>query len=141
MSQSVLPVRAGDPSTSYEAALKAAMGSSRVRPVILELVKEYGPLTHDELIEAYNMKVVVEPDTPRSSESGIRTRLKELQQQGLVAAADELGHSRFGNAAKRWVAVEPDDPSFAHDLDAMVSYFDDEDYVGFRDEVDGADEH
>lgn len=141
MSQSTLPVRTGDPSTSYEAALKAAMGSSRVRPVVLDLVKEYGPLTHDELIAAYNMKVVVEPGTPRSSESGIRTRLKELQHQGFVAPDDELGHSKFGNSAKRWVAVDPDDPSFVYDPDAMASYFDDEDIVGFLDDAgdDGQD--
>lgn len=134
MSQSTLPVRTGDPSTSYEAALKAAMGASHVRPVVLELVKEHGPVTHDELIAAYNMKVVVEPGTPRSSESGIRTRLKELQHQGFVTTDDELGHSKFGNSAKRWIAVDPDDPSFVYDPDAMASYIDAEDIVGFHDD-------
>lgn len=134
MSQTMLPVRTGDPNTSYETDVKAAMGSSRVRPVVLELVKEHGPLTHDELIAAYNLKVVAEPSTPRSSESGIRTRLKELQHQSLIVADDELGHSKFGNSAKRWVAVDPDDPTFVYDPDAMVSYFDDEDIMAFEDE-------
>lgn len=131
MSQSVLPVRSSDPDTSYEAAVKAALGASRVRPVVLDIIREQGPLTHDELIAAYHMKVVMEPDTPRSSESGIRTRLKELAHEGLVAADEEDGFSNFGNAAKRWVAVDPDDPSFVYDPDAIAAYIDDEDIVGF----------
>lgn len=136
MSQSTLPVRTADPSTSYEAAVKAALGASRVRPVVLEIIRNQGPLTHDELIRAYHSRVVMSPETPRSSESGIRTRLKELVHQGLVAAHEEGGVSNFGNAAKKWIAVGPDDPRFVYDPDAMAAYIEDEDLVWFGDELD-----
>ncbi|MFI9629247.1 hypothetical protein [Streptomyces sp. NPDC052042] len=129
MSPSALPVRTDDSDTSYATTVKATLGASRVRPVVLDLVRENEPLTHDELIAAYNMKVVMEPDTPRSSESGIRTRLKELAHQGLVALHDEKGVSRFGNAAKKWVAVDPDDPSFADDPDAVAPYIEDDTFL------------
>lgn len=131
MTQSTLPVRSGDPDTYYPAAVKAALGASRVRPVVLDIVRDHGPLTHDEIIRAYHMMVVMEPETPRSSESGIRTRLKELAHQGLVAVDEEEGVSSFGNAAKKWIAVNPDDPSFVFDPDAMAAYFEDEDIVPF----------
>lgn len=131
MTQSTLPVRSGDPDTFYAAAVKAALGASRVRPVVLDIVRDHGPLTHDEIIRAYPTKVVMEPKTPCSSESGIRTRLKELAHQGLVAVDEEEGVSNFGNAAKKWIAVNPDDPSFVFDLDAMAAYFEDEDIVPF----------
>lgn len=109
MTHDNLPVRDGDPETSYAAALKAAVGASKVRPVVLDLVRELGPLTHDELIHAYNRRRVMTPDTPPASESGIRTRLKELTRAGFVEADSELGISNFNNAAKRWIAVDPDD--------------------------------
>ncbi|WP_424863016.1 hypothetical protein [Streptomyces sp. MMS24-I29] len=53
-----------------------------------------------------------------NSESGIRTRLKELTHQGLVALHDEKDVSAFGNAAEKWVAVDSGDPSFAYAPDA-----------------------
>lgn len=129
MTQSTLPARSSDPDTSYAAAVKAALGASRVRPVVLAIVRDHGPLTHDEIIRAYHNKVVMEPETPRSSESGIRTRLKELAHEGLVAVDDDV--SNFGNAAKKWIAVDPDDPSFVFDPDAMAAYFEEEDIVPF----------
>lgn len=141
MSQTTLPVRSSDPITSYEAALKATLGASKVRPVVLDIVKTEGPLTHDELIGAYNMRVVTQPDTPRSSESGIRTRLKELVHAGLVAPEEETGFSRFGNSAKKWAAVDPDDPRFVYDPDAIVSYISDDDFIGFvEDELTALDD-
>lgn len=99
--------RIGDPSTSYEAARKAAMGSSRVRPVVLELVQKFGPLTQAELERRYNNQIITDPDTPRSSQSGTRTRLRELVRAGLVVRHEEDGLSDFGNTAARWVALTP----------------------------------
>lgn len=138
MSQSTLPVRSTDPETSYAAAVKAALGASRVRPIVLDIVREKGPLTHDELIAAYHDRVVTSlGEVPRSSDSGVRTRLKELAHQGLVTVADIDGFSNYGNAAKRWVVVDPDDPSFVYDPDAIAAYIDDEDIVGFGHFLDG----
>lgn len=105
MSQSTLPVRSTDPGTPWEAAEKAALGASKVRPVVLQLLREKGPLTHDELIDAYKELVITEPWTQKASASGIRTRLKELANAGLVAEDEEKGISTFGNSAKRWKAV------------------------------------
>lgn len=102
-----LPVRTDDPDPSYAAALKAAMGTSGVRPVVLALLQAHGPSTHDELIAAYHRTVALKPDPPRASESGIRTRFRELVETGLVAEHSERGQSKFGNTAKRWVAVDP----------------------------------
>lgn len=118
MSQVTLPVRTDGPVTSYEAVLKAVVGASRVRPVVLEVLSESSPLTHDELIAAYHTRIVMNPDTPRASESGIRTRLKEPGNTGLATEDSEEGVSRFGNTAKRRVAVEVDDAAFAYLEDA-----------------------
>lgn len=79
MSQSTLPVRSTDPETSYAAAVKAALGASRVRPIVLDIVREKGPLTHDELIAAYHDRVVTSlGEVPRSSDSGLRTRHEDI---------------------------------------------------------------
>lgn len=139
MSQTTLPVRSGDPDTSYAAALKAVLGASKVRPVVLELISQKGPLTHDALISAYNFKVVSEPDTPRSSESGIRTRLKELVHAGLVVADEAKGRSNYGNRATQWVAVDPDDPRFDAQLVADAAGIGPDDVVAQADPVDGDD--
>ncbi|MFI8089073.1 hypothetical protein ACIF9R_12255 [Streptomyces sp. NPDC086080] len=118
MSQTALSVRTDDPVTSCEAALKAVSGASRVRPVVPEVLSESGPLTHDELIAAYHTRIVMNPDAPCASESGIRTRLKEPGNTGLATEDSEKGVSRFGNTAKWWVAVEADDAAFAYFEDA-----------------------
>ena len=102
-----LAVRADDPDTSYEAAMKPALGASKVRPVVLDLVREHGPLTHDELINWYRRLLAFEEGTPRASDSGIRTWLRELVKAGLIVEDAEEGHSLFGNRAKRWIAVDP----------------------------------
>lgn len=109
-----IPARSGDPITSFAAGFRAVLGASKVRPVVLDILTQHGPMTHDELIAAYNTRVVLDPDTPRSSESGIRTRLSELRRFGLVEAMEDLSKSNFGNAAQLWVAVEPDDAMFAY---------------------------
>lgn len=125
MAQATLPVRSDDPETSHAAAARAAVGASKAaRPVVLALVREHGPLTHDELICQYHRLLIIEPHTPRASESGIRTRLKELVRAGLIAQDPEEGISLFGNRAKRWIAVE----DLAEDEEACALYLEDGDY-------------
>lgn len=104
-----LPTRTGDPSTSFAAAETAAMNAGRIRPVVLEIVREAGPLTHDELIGEYHKRLVLDDATPTASDSGIRTRLRELRYQGLVVESEEKGASLYGNPAKQWVAVDAPD--------------------------------
>lgn len=99
--------RPTDPDTSYDAALKAAMGASKVRPVVLRIITENGPLTHDGIRAHYQRLLITEPGTPRASEPGIRTRVSELVRAGLVAPAEEEGLSVYGNRAKLWALVDP----------------------------------
>lgn len=109
MSTTQLPVRADDPDTSYAAAIRATMGASKIRPVILDILRQADePMTHDEIIAAYRFRIVTTPDTPRASDSGVRTRLKELVAAGLVYKAPGLGKSAYGNAAVLWMAVDDD---------------------------------
>lgn len=91
-----LPVRTDDPDTTYASALKAAMGASRLRPVVPALLQAHGPATHDELIAAYHRKVVLEPDTPRARESGIRIRLQESAPSTEVGAGDVVAFPSVG---------------------------------------------
>lgn len=135
MSQATLPVRNDDPETSYaaavRAAVRAAVGASKVRPVVLALVREHGPLTHDELIGQYHRLLIIEPDTPRASESCIRTRRKELVRAGLIAQDPEEGISLFGNRAKRWIAVE----DLAEDVESCALYLEGGDYDDWMDQA------
>lgn len=125
-----LAVRADDPDTSYEAAMKAALDASKVRPVVLELVREHGPLTHYELINWYRRLLAFEESTPRASDSGIRTRLRELVKAGLIVEDAEEGHSLFGNRAKRWIAVDPNALQSDADTNQAEEEADDEDATG-----------
>lgn len=106
---SMLPVRSSDPSTSYAAALKAVNGRSKIRPIVLSIVRGNGPMTHDELITEYDTLIQLDSGTPRASHSGLRTRLTELRQAGLIKMAPGHGKSTYGNAAKLWEAVDPKD--------------------------------
>lgn len=110
MSLDTLPVRRNDPDSSYEAAVQAVMRSSKVRPVVLEILRQAGqPMTHDEIIAQYRFRTVTVQDTPKASDSGIRTRTKELVRAGLVRRAHDKGRSIFNNTALRWEAVPEDD--------------------------------
>lgn len=133
MPQATLPVRSSDPDTSEAAAEQATKRAPVIRDVVLAIIQDEGPLTHDQLIAEYHTRVVMDPDTPRASDSGIRARLSELKHSGLVVQDEEEGRSSFGNRAKRWIAVDPDDPRFADDQEtaAAAAYIDDEDIVGF----------
>lgn len=105
------------------------MGASKVRPVVLEIIQEFGPLTHDELIGKYHERIIRDPETPTASDSGIRTRLKELKSAGLVRVSDEKGVSTFGNPAKMWEVVDPDDVVVLPDPPDAA--FGDEDVIDF----------
>lgn len=123
MANSTITARSTDPDTSHEAAVKATGRAPVIRDVVIRLVRELGPLTHDELIGQYRRLMILEPDTPRASDQGIRTRLSELCKSGLITIDSQEGLSNYGNRAKKWVAVElmpevdPADPAWAMYLD------------------------
>lgn len=112
-----ITARNTDPDTSHEAGSKAVQRAPVIRDVVLRLIESFGPMTHDEMIGHYRMLMITEPETPRASDQGIRTRLNELVKRGLITQHTEEGLSSYGNRAKKWVAVEvlpptdPDDPA------------------------------
>lgn len=90
-------------STSLEAGRDAITRAPIVRDVVLRLLASRGePVTHQELIGDYRRLMILEPDTPNASNSGIRTRVSELVAVGLVEAVDEAGRSSAGNRSIRW---------------------------------------
>lgn len=101
--------RSGDPDTSREAGQKALDRAPIIRDVVLELMRDRGPMTHDELIGEYRRRLVLNPLTPQASDSGIRTRCRELRESGLITEHTQEGKSLYGNRAKIWIAVEDDD--------------------------------
>lgn len=106
MTTMTLPARATDPATSHEAAAKAIVGRPRVRDAVWHVLKEDGPMTHDDLIAAYNQRAMQIAGWPMASASSIRTRCSELVRDGLVEQVPDLaGASRMGNRALVWRAV------------------------------------
>jgi hypothetical protein len=90
-------------STSLEAGRDAIARAPIVRDVVLRLLASRGePVTHQELIGDYRRLMILEPDTPNASDSGIRTRVSELVAVGLVEAVDEEGRSPAGKRSIRW---------------------------------------
>ena len=71
--------RRSDPETSHAAA--ASLSSEKLRASqaeVLRLLREHGPMTDLDLIE------LAEESQTRQSDSGLRTRRKELVVKGLV---------------------------------------------------------
>lgn len=123
MTTDSLPVRAGDPDTSAEAARNAASHAATVRPIVLDIIRDHGPMTHQDVINQYHHRQIIEPDMPRASESGIRTRVSELVDQGLVIQDFEDGQSLFGNRSKRWVDASLVKNFFASDEETELILF------------------
>ncbi|MEH1588002.1 hypothetical protein [Cutibacterium avidum] len=94
-------------STSLEAGRDAIARAPIVRDVVLRLLASRNePVTHQEIIGDYRRLMILEPDTPNASDSGIRTRVSELVAVGLVEAADEEGRSSAGKRSIRWVITK-----------------------------------
>lgn len=98
--------RPTDPDTSHSAGERALTRAPIVRAVILELMDGTEPLTHDEIIARYRMRMITHPDTPKASDSGIRTRVSELCRAGLLVQFRDEGRSALGNRAKLWVTPQ-----------------------------------
>lgn len=99
-------VRRSDPLTSLEAASEASEGFANIRPAVLAVLREEGPLTLDELVRKYKMGVPWRK-WPQAADSSIRTRCAELVDQGLVERVpNRVGESRFGRRAALWRAKE-----------------------------------
>ncbi len=94
------PVRAEDPFTSWAAAYEQdEKRVASLKALVRLALMTYGPLTHDHLITVVNR---VRPASP----SGVRTRVSELVEDGLVERVpDMVAKSRYGRASLLWRIV------------------------------------
>lgn len=92
--------RSTDPQTSHEAASKV-QNISRVQTVILLLLWTRGPMTDPQIAESY-YEQVASGAAPPHSESGLRTRRKELVDSGYLSATGEKRKLDSGRYANVW---------------------------------------
>lgn len=91
--------RLTDPHTSWAATYVQTDQDVRLRAVIYAALKTFGPLTHDDLIRLV-CRVRL------ASDSGVRTRTRELVDEGKVEAVpDMVAKSRYGRSSLLWRVV------------------------------------
>ena len=96
--------RSTDPQTSHDAA-KKVRGVSAVHSTILMILWQRGPLTDPQIAEYYYERVA-DGSAPMHSESGLRTRRKELVDMGKISPAAWKEKLSTGRYATVW-AWEP----------------------------------
>jgi len=102
---SLTPPRARrtDPETSHDAAASVAPTQRPSQAAVLYVLRTNGPITDTGLIGVYQLYARADV-LPQQSESGIRTRRKELVTAGLVRAAGRVTLPS-GRAAITWECV------------------------------------
>lgn len=99
--------RATDPDTSHEAAATITPVTLRAsQDAVLYVLREYGPMCDTDLIARYRQYADIEA-LPKQSDSGIRTRRKELVTLGRVVLHGETT-LESGNRSKTWRALRAD---------------------------------
>lgn len=91
--------RSTDPETSHEAAAKSSMTMHEHTMAVLGLFREHGPMTHETL-----ERVARDAGVMRS-ESGLRTRCKQLVDLGLVRESGRFEITPFNNRTTVWEAT------------------------------------
>ena len=94
--------RATDPRTSHEAA--ASITSDKIRAsqdAVLRVLRRTGPICDAELVRVYQQRAA-DWQLPSQSESGLRTRRKELSSKGLVEDSGEKVRLASGRQAIVW---------------------------------------
>lgn len=95
--------RRTDPQTSHDAA--TSLGDLREsQRSVLYVLRKFGPSTDERLVENYQAGAAL-GRVPRQSESGIRTRRKELTEAGLVRDSGDRAILRSGRSAIIWESV------------------------------------
>lgn len=92
--------RITDPDTSHEAA-ESVRSVTRTQYAILRLFDQYHFLT-DEQLQLQYRRLVNEGTAPRASESGIRSRRKELVDAGYVFDTGRRTKMESGRNAIVW---------------------------------------
>lgn len=72
---------------------------------VLRVARFLRGFTDHELVRFYHGMRSLDPTLPRQTESGIRTRRKELQGAGKLALSPLKGTTPSGGRCKRWEVV------------------------------------
>lgn len=83
--------------TSFD-AWRSLDGLAAAQAAVLQVLAEVGPCTDEHLVAVYRS----EPDMPRQSPSGIRTRRSELVRAGLVVDSGGRDQTISGRWAVAW---------------------------------------
>lgn len=90
-------VRHRDPDTSWNVASVDPGSWSSLQTAIVDILREHGPLTDEELHREY-LAHAYETRSPQR----IRTARKELEVAKIVRRADLVGRTRYGNRSIKW---------------------------------------
>lgn len=94
-----------DPETSHAAAASLTVDTLRAsQAAVLAALNSTGPMTDVSLVEWYTEAAKVDPDYPRQSPSGIRSRRAELTAGGLVEDTGQRVRLESGRQAIVWQA-------------------------------------
>ena len=100
--------RRTDPETSHAAARSVRSLTDR-QAAVLQIISVQGPIHDHALVIAY-----ADTDLPLQSESGIRTRRKELVDRGWVIDSGHRAVLPSGRKAIIWMVREESQHVFAH---------------------------
>lgn len=97
--------RRSDPSTSHQAAASLTVDALRAsQAAVLAALRAAGPMTDVTLVDWYVEAAKGDPDYPRQSQSGIRSRRAELVAGGLVEDTGQRVRLDSGRQAIVWRA-------------------------------------
>jgi hypothetical protein len=103
----VARARSTDPMTSHAAAASVGDLRPNQRAVLGLLRCHPGGLTDEQMVVHYQDSRRGHPEVPAQTESGLRTRRKELVDAGLVVDTGEKRKTAAGRATKVWKALPP----------------------------------
>lgn len=121
--------RRTDPATSHAAAASVAQPQTQRERVLLLLEEAHTEglegITHQELKARYKA-AMAQRGWPDAAGGGIRTRCRELANQGLARQVkDKMGKTAFGRDSLLWAyipeeeRVTPVDPQLTLDLEGL----------------------
>lgn len=97
-----IAARVTDPVTSFDAARKISKSEvGSLKDGIVEILRDRGPLTSDDLYREY-LAVALTGRFVRRSAQRLRTSCAELERDGVIAADGGLGRSSLGNGSRKW---------------------------------------
>lgn len=105
-------VRSRDPETSWSAAMIADGKWTALLADVYDIIRELGPVTHDEIIAEYTRR-----ELPLVTPQRIRTACRALVLGGssdfgrvpqfppAVRRAEAVGRTPFGRASRKWEVI------------------------------------